>query len=78
MGYRTDDMVRVDFFKPNGQWHTAQVVKWTGGHRAGECIYEAFKKSLKDGVGVRFLGMTAVCLEPHHELAYPLMMVWEG
>ena len=79
MGYTTDDsIVRVDFFRPSGKWYATEAVKWTGGCRAEHSIREAFEQSLRDSVGTRYSGMTAVCSEPYHELAHPLMVYWEG
>ena len=79
MGYTTDDdMVLVDFFTPSGKWYGREAVKWTGGYSAEHPIREAFEQSLRDSVGDRYSGMNAVCLEPCHELAHPLMVFWEG
>lgn len=69
-------MVRVDFFKISGKWYATEAIKWVDYDGA---IDRAFAKSLKaallreDG-SVRYSGMTAVCLEPYHEHAYPQMM----
>ena len=78
MGYSTEeDTVRVDFFKPSGKWYTDIAMKWTGGY-SDIYIFDAFKKSLRDAVGDSYSGMTAVCLEPYHEHAHPLMVSsWE-
>lgn len=76
----TDDArsVRVDFFKENGKWYTTEAVRWHPDMYCGSPIHEAFKKTLeqhlKYGDGLRLEGMWAVCLEPYHEHAYPLMM----
>ena len=73
MGFTTDDsMVRVDFFKPSGKWHTTEAIEWTGGYFSVN-IHEAFKKSLRDAFpNGTFSDMDAVCLEPYHENAHPL------
>jgi len=78
MGYTEDeDMIRVDFFKSSGKWYCTEAVKWTGSYfvKNGDLIHEAFAKSLrehlKDG---RLKEMTAICLEPYHEHAHPLML----
>lgn len=80
MGYSDDDTnVRVDFFKESGKWYTTEAVKWTGGS-TDILIHEAFIISLenhlhKEGSAeLRLSGMTAVCLEPYHENAHPLMV----
>lgn len=80
----TDDafMVRVDFFKESGKWYTTEAVRWTGGYR-DVLIHRAFIASLenhlqKEGKAeLRLSGMTAVCLEPYHEHACPIMMTVE-
>ncbi len=77
MGYSAEDnMVRVDFFKPSGKWYVSEAVKWTGGY-SDILLTKAFRISLHDAK-LGHKGMTAVCLEPYHEYAYPLMITWEG
>ena len=78
MGYSAeDDMVRVDFFKPSGKWYVTEQVKWTGGY-SDILIYRAFQLSLENAK-LGYAGMTAVCLEPYHENAFPLMITnWGG
>lgn len=74
MGYTADDsMVRVDFFKPCGKWYCSEAVKWTGGYGDVE-IHAAFAESLRDHLKGRLHGMVAVCLEPYHAYAHPLML----
>lgn len=77
MGYAEQDcMVRVDFFKPRGKWYCTEAVKW---HKYQGPIHDSFADALrrhlikKDG-HCRLSEMTAVCLEPYHEYAHPLMM----
>ena len=77
MGHYTDDSssVRVDFFKPSGKWYTTEAVIWTGNWAKDEgLIYDAFTKSLRDHLGTRLSDMVAVCIEPYHELSFPLML----
>lgn len=67
-------MVRVDFFKPSGKWYDTVAVEWQGYHHSD--IYQALRNSLNtSGYGDKYSGMTAVCLEPYHENAHPLMIV---
>jgi len=91
MGYTTDSaMVRVDFFKPGGEWYTTEAVKWTGNYEGG-LLSREFAKSLHDHLleretqpgrmhrsrrpsTIRLSGMIAVCLKPHHEHRCPLML----
>lgn len=90
MGYTTDtNMVRVDFFKPGGKWYTTEAVKWLY-YDKDVLIHAAFRKSLAEHLKnrdsgpagantFRLSGMTAVCLEPYHEHAHPLMLPnWDG
>ena len=76
MGYTTDETtIRVDFFKPSGKWYETVSIKWVAPYFASEMdIHEGFKRSLRASIGDRLRGMTAVCLEPYHELAFPLMI----
>ena len=78
MGYtENDNMVRVDFFKPSGKWYETEGVEWLGYFEP--LIYNAFHKSLRahfeknGGHKHRLAGMTAICLDPYHEHAHPLM-----
>lgn len=64
-------MVRVDFFKPSGKWAYTEQVRFL--YYDGD-IKDVFRRSINAAVGDRFIGLTAVCLEPHHEHAHPLMM----
>ncbi len=79
MGYSTDDsIVRVDFFKSTGKWYTTEAIKWTGEYK-NSLIHKEFAKSLFNALQLddktfKYNGMLAVCLEPYHEHAYPLMM----
>lgn len=79
MGYSDDPaMMRVDFFKKSGKWYTTEAVRWRGAYQ-DSLIYREFAVSLwhhlhkSDGT-LRMSAMVAVCLEPHHEHAHPLML----
>ncbi len=76
MGYNEDDsFVRVDFFKPNGKWYITESVKWTGAYNAADQpIFDAFKQSLRDHLKGRLSETWAICLEPYHIHAHPLMV----
>lgn len=80
MGYSNDSkQVRVDFFKESGKWGYTEAVEWTGQYRDSQVARE-FALSLRnhllqdDGHILNHSGMIAVCLEPYHENAYPLML----
>lgn len=74
----TPEMCRVDFFKPGGKWYTTEAFKWIGWGKE-HLIYDAFYNSLIAAFPDNYSGMTAVCLEPYHEYAYPLMLVdWKN
>lgn len=82
MGYSDNpDMVRVDFFKKSGKWYTTEAVKWIGYDTA--IIHDAFKESLREHFNgsKRLNDMFAICLEPYHKNAFPLMIevssIWE-
>jgi hypothetical protein len=69
---KNESSVRVDFFKPSGKWYATEAVlfdTYTGD------IFTALRHAIDASVGERYTGMTAVCLEPHHEHAHPLMIV---
>ncbi len=38
-------------------------------------MHKAFPDSFKAQYPDSYKGMTAVCIEPYHELAYPIMVV---
>jgi hypothetical protein len=66
-------MIRVDFFKASGKWCRTEAVEWRGYSNC--CIQDAFKESIRMHLGGRMGGMIAVCLDPYHEHAHPLMLV---
>lgn len=90
MGYSEDPQdVRVDFFKETGKWYATESVRWIhyfssynvkgepqeGGKIIQDAFLEALTKHLTRPDGsIRYAGMWAVCLEPHHEHAHPIMM----
>ena len=82
MGYSDDDsMIRVDFFKQGGKWYTTEAVKWTASWigKGPEAVHpiSGLKKSLRDHFKEkpdRLSEMTAVCLDPYHEMAFPIMI----
>lgn len=65
-------MVRVDFFKESGKWYATEAIEWM--HYSKMLIHDAFIRSLQASCNGRFSGMTAVCLEPYHEHAHPIML----
>jgi hypothetical protein len=68
-------MVRVDFFKESGKWYSTEEMNWL--LYKGDII-EIFLMSLSVAFQERFTGMYAVCLEPYHENAHPIMVRHEG
>jgi hypothetical protein len=71
-------MVRVDFFKESGKWHDTVDMEWLYWEKE-VLIHDAFllslrKKLLKEDGTYYEEGTTAVCLEPYHESAHPLMI----
>lgn len=85
MGYSTEEnMVRVDFFKESGKWYATEAIDFLGGSEDPDKAYNeehpmnVFQRALvhhlkyDDGT-LRYAGMRAVCLEPYHDMALPLM-----
>ena len=74
--------VRVDFFKASGKWYTTVAMTWL--HVSGTSwespalIHDEFRLSLRDACPNRFVGMSAVCLDPYHPNACPIMMIHDG
>lgn len=69
---RKSNQVRVDFFKESGKWYDTVKMEWL--HYGKETlIHDAFLLSLRARF-TGYQGMTAVCLEPYHEHAHPLMI----
>lgn len=74
MGYDSNDyMVRVDFFKDSGKWYCTEAVNMNRYYNEPD-IYDAVRKALREHLGDRLQGMTAVVLEPYHAHAFPLMI----
>ena len=80
MGYSIDSSkVRVDFFKESGKWYTTIELEWDRWSMklpdgSTELVDETFERCLDEQLEGRFKGMIAVCLEPYHENAFPLMV----
>lgn len=82
MNYSNDpSMVRVDFFKESGKWYTTEEIKWDRFMSADEdgnieLIHDTFRRCVREQIGDRYQseGCSAVCLEPYHEFAHPLMI----
>jgi len=71
--------VRVDIFKPSGKWYTTVEICWdrylTYEDGKYESIGDTFDRICREkGWHEVFDGMIAVCLEPYHEHAHPLMI----
>ena len=66
-------MVRVDFFKESGKWYATEEMEWI--HYSEQYqIHDAFAWSLRSAFNGMYSGMTAVCLEPYHAHAHPVML----
>jgi len=82
MGYTTDDqMVRVDFFRPSGRWYTTEQLKWdryftNEEDGSVELIMDTFDRCLVEQFFDLYVKdrLYAICLEPYHEHAFPLML----
>ena len=80
MGYSNDDrMVRVDFFRQSGKWHTSSEMLWdrylTREDNRIELMYDTFRRCLNQAFPHHYREMIAVCLKPYHEHAHPLMLL---
>lgn len=69
--------VRVDFFRDTGKWYTTEAIRWKS--YSGKLVQDAFLEALRDHLTdenglIRLAGAWAVCLDPYHEHAFPLMM----
>jgi len=72
-----NNSVRVDFFRPSGKWYTTEAVLWDEPFKGG-LIHNVFHSVLKRHLKGRMSGMWALCLEPYHEHAFPLMLKLPG
>lgn len=70
-------MVRVDFFKPTGEYYTTEAVDMSGLYDEPGGPPIALASALMSHAGGRLLGMTAVCLMPYHKDSYPVMVLHE-
>jgi len=78
-----EEHVRVDFWKPSGEWYTTEELVWKGGEdiswdkNKGLFLHDQFKLLLQQQIP-RFVGMRATCLEPYHELSHPISIMMEA
>lgn len=73
--FSTDESsVRVDLFKPSGKWVETIAIK--GANYRG-CIHKSVKEATLKVTNGRYIGCTAVCLEPYHELSHPISFIVE-
>ncbi len=76
MHYSNDPaMCRVDLFKPSGKWYDTKAIRLPVYYSSSKTIHELFIEELKEQLGGNFKGFRAVCLEPHHKYAHPLMII---
>jgi hypothetical protein len=66
-------MCRVDFFKPSGKWYDSDAICFEGLYDE-PLIHDAFRKALANAGLLNRVGFTAVCLEPYHKYAHPIML----
>ena len=72
--------VRVDFFKPSGKWYATISMWWVfevgTTWESPALIHNEFRLSLRASAAANgYSGMSAVCLDPYHPNACPIMMV---
>lgn len=71
------NMCRVDFFKGSGKWHTTEAVEFLDSSYSlhpSTAFKAALDNHFKDSPH-RLSGMTAVCLDPYVENAFPLSTI---
>ena len=78
MSHYSDNVgsVRVDFFKESGKWKYTEAIDMSDFYY-DDLIHRAFRKALiKHFNGeVRFVGLRAICLEPHHKYSHPISLI---
>ena len=65
--------VRVDFFKESGKWYATEQMEWLH-YEGNNLIHDCFLWDLHSNFNGHYSGMTAVCLQPYHEHAHPIMI----
>jgi hypothetical protein len=65
-------MCRVDFFRDTGKWYATEALKLD--YAAEDGPAGALQKACREQLHGRLRGMWAVCLDPYHELPFPLMV----
>lgn len=65
---------RVDFFKPSGKWYATEAIIFSYWSK-NTSIHKAFEDGLLNSAKGKYIGMTAICLHPYHELSHPLSIV---
>ncbi len=73
-------LCRVDFFKPSGKWYATESINFTGHYNHEDGPVGALRAALavdlrKEDGSLRYEGMWAVCSDPYHVNAYPVMVV---
>lgn len=73
MGYADNDaMCRVDFFREHGKWYATEAVDVDGLYNKSDLV-GSLPGLVRKHLNGRMSGMWAVCLEPYHKHAYPIM-----
>ena len=63
---------RVDFFRDFGKWYTTEALTLDYAHKGGPI--GALEDACREQLGGRLSGMWAVCVDPYHENAFPVMV----
>ena len=69
--YNEPKMVLVHLFKPSGKWSDTVELSWDNS-KVSNYILDAFNELMVQQYPESHLGLTAVCIDPHHEHAHPL------
>lgn len=80
MSYYTDDpcMVRVDFWKESGKWYATEAIEFRGYNDPDlwKVLEAGLRKKLAREDGrLRYAGMRATCLQPHHVHSHPISLI---
>lgn len=66
---------RVDFFKESGKWYTKEAVQFPGvTYTMSPADALAYALKTHFDTNPRYLGMTAVCLQPYVANSFPVMI----
>ena len=69
-----ENSCRVDIFKPSGKWYETISISM---EYNSSSIHESVREGIKQKIGNAHSGKTAVCTEPYHQYAHPVLIILE-